>query len=230
MAPSIDKSKWSEAQWKTHFQGLFNRHLKTAFELGKGIGEFHREFQANKEKWSDDWTLICKRVVGISHGACSMYETIHRVLGKVDFKDSLPPEMSSLYPIAKTYEKAPEVVRVALGEGKISRDMSRHEADQLYLSAKAERREEALAESREEKKVGRRPKIEQVIERDIHTLYGRHDRALVDWAMEIRMFHGEILDTIRKWETTWNTADVIHILKQHYNVVDKDSEELKATQ
>ena len=90
MAQSSDKAKWSEDEWKAHFQGLFNRHLQTAFELGKGIGEFHREFQANREKWGDDWTSVCKRVVGVSQGACSMYEAIYRVLEKVDFRNPCP--------------------------------------------------------------------------------------------------------------------------------------------
>ena len=227
MAQSSDKAKWSEDEWKAHFQGLFNRHLQTAFELGKGIGEFHREFQANREKWGDDWTSVCKRVVGVSQGACSMYEAIYRVLEKVDFRESLPTEMSSLYQIAKTYELAPETVRAAVESGAISRDMSRRQADQLYQSAK-ESGEAVAAEARSEKKVGRRPRIELAIERDIRNLYGRYDRALVDLAMEIKMFYAEILDVMRKWDNRWDSPDIIRTLKSHYGIVDEDLEEASA--
>lgn len=220
MTKPTPRDNWTEQQWHKRAKTLIDGIRKSKFEFGKLVAEFHDHFNRHRDQYQEDWTVVCQRVLILKYPTCSLYETVWKTLGRVEFRDRLPASLHALHKIAVTYRDKPDEVVEAVRLAKITAETIEKEVDQLFLSGAANE-----AEAREEKKPGKQPEIQHVLERDLHALYGLHGRATVDRAMIIQIFAADILSAIQKWNNRWNDADVIHTLKSIYNIVDEDLDE-----
>jgi hypothetical protein len=66
-------------RWQTCFRALFGNKIEDIFKIAKAITAFHAEYNANPLIWGTNWRVVCKRIVGITYGACSQHETINAV-------------------------------------------------------------------------------------------------------------------------------------------------------
>jgi hypothetical protein len=126
-------------RWRACFHTLFRNKIEDIFEIAKKIAAFHEEFNANPLVWGANWRVVCKRIVGITYGACSQHETINAVFNSPmleGYQDTLPPKTYILYLIARAYQVNERTVIMALDNGTIYRAMREEEAKELLAIAK----------------------------------------------------------------------------------------------
>jgi hypothetical protein len=126
-------------RWQTRFRTLFGNKIEDIFEIAKAIAAFHEEYNANPLIWRNNWRVVCKRIVGITYGACSQHETINAVFNSPmleGYQNTLPPKTYILYLIARAYQVNERTVIMALDNGTIYRAMKEEEAKELLAIAK----------------------------------------------------------------------------------------------
>ena len=122
-------SSWTDTQWKDFVQEASNQELAAIIEKARRITLFRRSVQRYRSRWNNqDWSIVCKQVIGIGRTTCAQYETIYRMFGSLAARESLseeqeklrsglPSTMYSLYLIAGAYEDDPEMVMFFIGNG-----------------------------------------------------------------------------------------------------------------
>jgi hypothetical protein len=125
-------------RWRTRFRTLFGYKIEDIFEIAKEIAAFHDEYNADPLIWGANWRVVCKRIVGITYGACSHHETINEAFSSPmldGYQDTLPPKTYILYLIARAYQVNQRTVIMALDNGTITRAMTEKEAKELLAIA-----------------------------------------------------------------------------------------------
>ena len=122
-------SSWTDTQWKDFVQEASNQELAAIIEKARRITLFRRSVQRYPSRWNNqDWSVVCKQVIGIGRTTCAQYETIYRVFGHLSsqepldseqekLRSGLPSTMYSLYLIAGAYEDDSEMVMFFIGNG-----------------------------------------------------------------------------------------------------------------
>ena len=100
----------TEDDWIAYFQEIHGTEIRIYIEKGRRIREFHDAYHRERWKYGNRWDDACRRVVRLSKGICSYYETVYRVLGRMDEErltkiiTQLPADVYSLNFICRSLE------------------------------------------------------------------------------------------------------------------------------
>lgn len=136
---STDMDRVAE-EWRARFRTLFGNKLESIFAIAKEIRAFHDEYNRDPAIWKASWSVVCKKIVGISGAGASYYEKIHEVFSSSPvlsgYQDIWPAKTYTLYLIARAFEVHDRTVYKALegastGDSIISPAMTQNEAKEL---------------------------------------------------------------------------------------------------
>jgi hypothetical protein len=129
----------TEEEWVTYFEEIHGTEIRIYIEKGRRIREFHDAYHRERWKYGNRWEDACKRVVRLSKGICSYYETVYRVLGRMDEEQlakiitQLPADVYSLNFICRSLEINEEFVMSLIEQKTINPDAKRDDVDALFM-------------------------------------------------------------------------------------------------
>jgi hypothetical protein len=142
----------TEDDWIAYFQEIHGTEIRIYIEKGRRIREFHDAYHRERWKYGNRWDDACRRVVRLSKGICSYYETVYRVLGRMDEErltkiiTQLPADVYSLNFICRSLEINEEFVLDMIEQKTINPDAKRDDIDALFsLAQTIQTREHNLA-------------------------------------------------------------------------------------
>jgi hypothetical protein len=96
-------------------------------EKGKRIAQFHDAYKAEGQKWGKRWDDVCQKTLGLGEAICRQYVLASENIRSTD-TDILPPDLTSLYYLARAIRANREAFDDAVTSGAVNTDMSRDEA------------------------------------------------------------------------------------------------------
>ena len=150
----------TEEDWVTYFEEIHGAEIRIYIEKGRRIREFHDAYHKERWKFGNRWEDACKRVVRLSKGICSYYETVYRVLGRMDEDQlakiitQLPADGYSLNFICRSLEINEEFVMSLIEQKTINPDARRDDIDALFsLAQTIQEREHNMGKEQEPKQI-----------------------------------------------------------------------------
>ena len=131
----------TEEDLVAYFEEIHGTEIRIYIEKGRRIREFHDAYHRERWKFGNRWDDACKRVVRLSKGICSYYETVYRVLGRMDEEQltkiitQLPADIYSLNFICRSLEINEEFVMQMIEQKTITPEANRDDIDALFKLA-----------------------------------------------------------------------------------------------
>ena len=131
----------TEEDWVAHFEEIHGTEIRIYIEKGKRIREFHDAYHRERWKFANRWDDACRRVIRLAKGTCSYYETIYRVLGRMDEErlmgiiPHLPADVYALNFICRSLEINEEFVTAMIEQKTIQPEMQRDDVNALFSLA-----------------------------------------------------------------------------------------------
>jgi hypothetical protein len=131
----------TEEDWVAYFEEIHGTEIRIYIEKGRRIREFHDAYHQERWKFGNRWEDACKRVVRLSKSICSYYETVYRVLGRMDEEQlakiitQLPADVYSLNFICRSLEINEEFVLAMIEQKTITPEIGRDDVDALFSLA-----------------------------------------------------------------------------------------------